>query len=247
MNTTYEISGMTCQGCVKTVQSVLQAQPEVKSATVSLTPPQAQIEVWQSISLDEINAKLAEHGNYHMHPLVKEQPSQATHKHDEATDAQSSNWLMTYRPLIMIIAFIAGTSALAQWQNQAFDIALWMRHFMAGFFIVFAFFKLLNLQGFANAYKRYDLLAARWGGWSYVYPFVELALGVGYLINFNPVMVNVATIVILGFSAIGVIRSNLRKDQIKCACLGDVFDLPMSTITIIEDLGMVAMAAFMLL
>ena len=52
-----------------------------------------------------------------------------------------------------------------------------MRHFMAGFFIVFAFFKLLNIQGFADSYRMYDIVAAKWPGWGYVYPFVELALG----------------------------------------------------------------------
>jgi hypothetical protein len=56
----------------------------------------------------------------------------------------------------------------------------------------------------------------------------------------------VATIIVLGVSSIGVIQSNLNKRKIKCACLGDVFNLPMSTVTIIEDVGMVVMAALML-
>jgi hypothetical protein len=38
----------------------------------------------------------------------------------------------------------------------------------------------------------------------------------------------------------------MNKQKIRCACLGAVFNLPMSTITIIEDLLMVAMAAWML-
>jgi hypothetical protein len=37
------------------------------------------------------------------------------------------------------------------------------------------------------------------------------------------------------------------KTKIQCACLGTVFQLPMSTVTIVEDVGMVLMAAFMLL
>ncbi len=39
-----------------------------------------------------------------------------------------------------------------------------MRNFMAGFFIVFSFVKLLNIRAFADAYAGYDLLAARWHG-----------------------------------------------------------------------------------
>jgi hypothetical protein len=57
---------------------------------------------------------------------------------------------------------------------------------------------------------------------------------------------NWATIVVMGFSSIGVIQSVVSKKKIQCACLGAVFNLPMSTVTIIEDLLMVAMAIFML-
>jgi len=121
-----------------------------------------------------------------------------------------------------------------------------MRFFMAGFFIVFAFFKLLNLEGFAMSYRMYDIVAAKWKGWGYIYPFVELLLGILFLINIAPIFTNVATILILGISSIGVIRSVLDKQKIKCACLGDVFNLPMSTVTIVEDLSMVAMSAIML-
>ena len=117
---------------------------------------------------------------------------------------------------------------------------------MAGFFIVFSFFKLLNIEGFANSYQMYDLVAAKWKPWGFIYPFVELALGILYLINVGPVATNMVTLIVLGVSSIGVIKSNLDKKKIKCACLGDVFNLPMSTVTIVEDLSMVAMAGIML-
>lgn len=112
---------------------------------------------------------------------------------------------------------------------------------------MFAFFKLLNIQGFADSYRMYDIVAAKWKGWGYIYPFVELGLGILYLINIAPIATNLATFIILGISSIGVIRSVLDKRKIKCACLGDVFNLPMSTVTIVEDLTMVLMAGIMLL
>src|SRR5207253_2799497 len=119
--------------------------------------------------------------------------------------------------------------------------------FMAGFFLVFSFFKLLDLKGFAESYAMYDVLAKRIPTYGYVYPFLELALGVAYLTGFNPAATNWATVVIMGFSSIGVIQSVVDKKQIRCACLGAVFNLPMSTVTIIEDLLMVAMAGAALL
>ncbi len=83
------------------------------------------------------------------------------------------------------------------------------------------------------------------GGWGFIYPFVELALGIAYLTSFQMQWTLIATIIVMGISSIGVIRAVLDKQKIKCACLGTGFSLPMSTVTIIEDLGMVAMAVLM--
>ena len=123
---------------------------------------------------------------------------------------------------------------------------LWMQYFMAGFFIVFSFFKFLNLTGFAESYAMYDILAKRVKVYGLVYPFIELILGVAYLTGFEPTITYIATICIMGFSSIGVIQSVLDKKKIRCACLGAVFNLPMSMVTIIENLIMVLMALIML-
>jgi hypothetical protein len=51
----------------------------------------------------------------------------------------------------------------------------------------------------------------------------------------------------MGFGAIGVIRAVRQKQAIQCACLGTVFQLPMTRVTIIEDLLMVIMSLFFLI
>jgi len=110
-----------------------------------------------------------------------------------------------------------------------------------------SFFKFLDLKSFANSYQMYDLIAAKWITWGYIFPFVELSLGISYLINIAPYTTNFTTFIILLISSLGVIKSNLDKKEIKCACLGSVFNLPMSVVTIIEDLSMVAMSGLMLI
>ena len=122
-----------------------------------------------------------------------------------------------------------------------------MNHFMAGFFLIFSFFKLLNLKGFAESYAMYDIVAKKWNGWGYIYAFTELALGFFFLTGFNPMLTNSVTFGVMTLSIIGVLQAVFNKQKIKCACLGDVFNLPMSTITIIEDLLMIGMSAVMLL
>ncbi|MEL7145082.1 MAG: MauE/DoxX family redox-associated membrane protein [Bacteroidota bacterium] len=261
MSNSYYIKGMTCVGCVSKVQQVLEKIEGVEEVNVQLESPQLQVLKGQIPAVSVVNEKLAVAGDYQiaksathkeLPPLpeirsskVKRPPAVAVNKKKASTLPPIA--LKTYRPLLLIVGFIAGVSLLAQYPFSEFSGGLWMRHFMAGFFIVFSFFKLLNIEGFASSYAMYDEVAARWKNWGYLYPFVELGLGVLYLINLFPFWTNLVTIVVLGVSSIGVIRSNLNRKKIKCACLGDVFNLPMSTVTIIEDVGMVAMAVVMIL
>mgnify|MGYP000152949439 FL=1 len=93
----------------------------------------------------------------------------------------------------------------------------------------------------------YDVVAKRIPIWAYIYAFVELGLGVAYLINFNPIVTNIVTFLVMSISIIGVLQSVLNKKKIQCACLGAVFNLPMSTVTIIEDALMIAMSGLMIL
>ncbi|MDB4768717.1 cation transporter [Saprospiraceae bacterium] len=234
----YKIEGMTCGGCVATVKQALENLEVVESADIQLEAPQGKLTLKHSVQLSALQEAI---GKYQ----ISEIESPKEEKKTEVIDLPEKS-ITTYKPLLLIIGFIAGVSLLVQYPFDDFSGILWMRFFMAGFFIVFAFFKLLNLEGFAMSYRMYDIVAAKWKGWGYIYPFVELLLGILFLINIAPIFTNVATILILGISSIGVIRSVLDKQKIKCACLGDVFNLPMSTVTIVEDLSMVAMSAIML-
>ena len=229
---------MTCTGCVAYVRSKLESSEFISSVTVRLDPPEAEIEFTKPLPTSILQGIIEKNGKY----IIQELPQPSM----ELDDGLLEESISTFKPLILIIAFISGASLLTQFPFDDFSLMLWMRHFMAGFFIVFSFFKLLNLSGFAMSYKMYDIVAAKWNFWSYLYPFVELTLGILYLIDIYPLYTNLATVIVLGVSSIGVIKSNLDKSSIKCACLGDVFNLPMSTVTIIEDLSMVLMAVLML-
>jgi copper chaperone CopZ len=244
-HTTYPLTGLHCNACVGRVTQAL--RPWADDVSVSLAPMQATLTNPRG-SLAQLQAAVSQVGSYVLEPnLTADQKNKAQEAPISiASDTATAGWLATYYPLVLILAFILGGSLLIQIGLHTVTVGETMRYFMAGFFLVFAFFKLLDIRAFANAYAGYDLLAARWLGWGLVVPFVELALGMAYLANYHPVLTNWATIFVMGFSAIGVVRAVLSKTQIQCACLGTVFQLPMSTVTIVEDVGMVLMAAVML-
>jgi hypothetical protein len=145
-----------------------------------------------------------------------------------------------------VFSYILLVTLLVQYAIGGFDVKIWMRHFMAAFFIVFSFFKILDLSGFADSYMSYDIIAKKWRGWAYLYAFIELGLGVAYLLNCCPLATNIVAFTVMTVSIIGVLQSVLNKRKIQCACLGAVFDLPMSTITIIEDALMIVMSGYMI-
>jgi copper chaperone CopZ len=259
----FTIEGMHCGACVKRLETALAPALGTGAFRVQLATPQLMVE---GDALDEpaVKAAVESAGKYTMQPApIAAPPAAATARINVANipvrraaqpippaQAIPQSWLATYRPLLMIVGFIIMVTVAAQADalpQGAFSFETWMRHFMAGFFIVFAFFKLLDVRAFADAYAGYDLLAARWRAWGFIYPFVELGLGLAYLVNVAPIATNALTFAVMSFSAIGVIRAVMRKQQIRCACLGAVFNLPMSTVTIVEDVAMAAMAGWMIL
>ncbi len=239
MTHTYQISGMTCNSCVAKVKSELLKLGDILSADVQLKEPQATITMSKHIADNVLQNTVQKAGNYTI------SLQQGQHMHNEMEDTMEKGWLQTYKPLLLVFAYILGISLITSYRGE-FNSMQWMAHFMSAFFIVFSFFKLLNLKGFADSYSSYDVLAKNVYAYGYVYPFIELALGIAYLTGFNMQITNIATIIVMGFSSIGVIQAVSNKRRIQCACLGAVFNLPMSTVTIIEDLLMVAMAGVML-
>ena len=248
MNLTYTITGMTCGGCAAKVKSAFLKHPDVLAAEVSHQEGTAKVQADSKPDRTNLDKLLADAGDYHITEVAEKSTSKEdTHSHTSAIAEQESlsTW-DTYKPLVLIFLFVSGIAAIAAFDAQAFSWHQWMRYFMAGFFIVFSFFKFLDLKGFASSYAMYDLLAKQWKGYGYVYPFLELGLGVLYLTAINLPATHVATIVIMGFSSIGVIRNMLSPNQVHCACLGTIFKLPLGNVTLVEDLLMVAMAGVML-
>lgn len=155
--------------------------------------------------------------------------------------------LATYWPLLLVLLYILGGTVLLQWDSPRWSWHQAMNSFMGLFFVGFAFFKLLNVSKFATAFASYDLIAARSAAYGRSYPFIELGLGLAYLFGKFPTATNLTTILLMGIGLIGVVRAVRSRRAIQCACLGTAFNLPMSSVTIIENATMVLMAAAMLL
>ena len=240
MTHTYNITGMTCSSCVAKVKSELLKLGDVLSADVQLNAPQATINMQKHIPTAALQSAIANAGEKYK---ITDADSSMGHSMPDAAASDNAS----YFPIFLIFGYIAGITLVVQWAQGSFPLMQWMSHFMAGFFLVFSFFKLMNLKGFAEGYRTYDVVAKVVPAYGLIYPFIELALGIAFLTGFDPVVTNVITLIVMAVSTIGVVQSLLKKTPFQCACLGTVIKLPLSKVTLFEDLLMVAMSAIMLM
>ncbi len=235
MKHTYSVSGMTCNGCKNSVEKALLALSDINTAEVNLEENEVEINFDNKISLPKLQAALPEKFTI---TKQKEIPNVAF------TEDEKSEIQQLY-PLFLIFTFITTASILINiksWQTSEF-----MFTFMGLFYVVFSFFKLLDVKGFASSFAMYDPLAKIIPFYGLIYPFIELTLGVFFLMRFQIELSLLLTLIILGITTVGVTKSLLSKQTIKCACLGSVLNLPMTKATFIENSIMIIMAVFMLL
>ena len=233
INNKYKISGMTCEACVQKVTEAVRKIPGVVSAEVSLG--KQSIDTKSAGGTDIATVQKA------LDPFFKYQVSEWQDGHLEAGQEPVS-LLKTYKPLILIFGYVFFVSFALQISQGHFDFHIFMNHIMAGFFIGLSFFKFLDLQKFAESFSSYDPIAQKFLVYGFVYPFLELLIGLLFISNRFLVIANVSTIIILSATTYGVWKSLKRKSKIQCACAGVGFNLPLSWVTIFENLIMIAMA-----
>ena len=119
--------------------------------------------------------------------------------------------------------------------------------FMGIFFLVFAGFKLAGYEMFVEMFPTYDVVAGRWSLYAKIYPFLELLLGLLYLVDAIPMIRDIATLILMAASSIGVARELKRRRGIHCACLGNIIKLPLSTVSLVENVAMGLMALYMII
>ncbi len=239
LNFIYTIDGMTCESCVKTVTDMISSIPDISSVKVNLKDKTANILSTRKIELTEVRKSLSENTKY----SVSEFQPAAKRSNVAAGEAKKSI-LKIYKPLITVFAFILLTSLAHQFSLGKFDAHLLMNHMMAGFFIGFSFFKFLDLKEFSESFSSYDPIAQRWLFYGYTYPFIELALGLLFISGKQLRLANAGTIIVLFVTTYGVYKRLQTKSQFQCACLGTTFKLPLSNVTIAENVAMIVMALY---
>lgn len=232
---------MTCNGCRSSVEQTLASIPNVLDVTLSLEQEEARVNSTEILDIAILRDALPS-----KYTVALITPSESKIKQSISSqnwEQPKSKWRQL-KPLFLILTYVAVASFLLH--RSSWDWSQMMLTFMGLFYLVFSFFKILDVQGFAQSFAMYDPLARRVKQYGLVYPFLELGLGLMFLFRWNVPIALVATIVILGITTIGVTRTLIKKEAIQCACLGTALKLPMTEATFIENAIMIVMALVML-
>ena len=142
-----------------------------------------------------------------------------------------------YKPLIIITLI----SLFAAIEMSFYGVMPFMNALMGLFLIFLAALKFFDTKGFAEVFTKYDPLAARVKGYAYIYPFIELALGIMYFTNTEPFLTNVLLVIVFAINTIGVIKVIRSGEDVRCGCAGAGFNLPVGRVTLAENLTMILM------
>ena len=221
----FPITGITCQKCVASITAELSKVEAFRVVRVLRQPDRVEIEAEREVTAAMVATALQALPRYRV---------------------QRTRLLTQLFPLLLVFAYLLLTVVLVALLSHEVTFILLMSTWMGAFFLVFSFFKFLNLKGFVAAFRSYDPIAMRWPAYGYLYATLELIFGIAYLFVPQAWLLNITVLLVLGISSCGVLRAVTRGRRVQCACLGTIFNLPMTWVTLVENGLMLVMAGMLL-
>ena len=145
--------------------------------------------------------------------------------------------------ITLIFLFLFGISKfLTNNILKSQDSNVLIKNYMGIIYIVFGFLKLYDIDKFVNVFRKYDIIANKVEFWAWLYPFIEILLGISLLSNVFVNKTMKITLVLMIISIISVSISLLKNQNLRCGCLGTFFHIPLSYVTISENVAMLALS-----
>ena len=134
-------------------------------------------------------------------------------------------------------------------QNKNKDITnkTILKNYIGFIFIVFGILKLFNLIKFAKIFNKYDIISKKNKIYPFFYPFIEIIIGILLMENIKINEVLFFTIILMVISIFSVIPTLLSGEKLRCGCIGSFFNIPLSYITLSENIMMLSMSVNYLL
>lgn len=154
----------------------------------------------------------------------------------------------SYRPVAALFAMAALLAMAASHAAFGSPMSALTLQWFGGFSMaILALLKLQDIAKFSTMFLNYDLLAKRWVPYGVLYPFAEGLAGVLMVADALdwlsiPIALFIGTV-----GAVSVFKAvYVDGRELKCACVGGSSNVPLGFVSLTENLGMIAMAIWML-
>jgi hypothetical protein len=175
-------------------------------------------------------------------------------EHDEAPEHLHESPKKTLRQrvkpytlLVIAIIVVFLFAGIATVLEGYLEPHVFMQYFMAGYFLVFGIMQTISLKKSAKMLQQYDTIAKQVPLYGYLYPPLQIVIGVAYLLWVSPIIVNAVAAVFIFFTLIGVIDVLEQKKVVRCGCLGESMKVSVGWVTLVENGIMFIMASGMLI
>ena len=149
-----------------------------------------------------------------------------------------------YLPLIYIYIF-----SLLITLNITFYYSLLLREsalfFLGIFSLIFGILKIIKLNSFVDSFIEYDFISKKIKAYAYAFPFIELIFAVSFLLRRELILIELVCLIFYSLNLISVINALLQKKKFVCACLGGLFNVPLSYVSLAENLTMIGGILFL--
>lgn len=154
----------------------------------------------------------------------------------------------SYRPVVALFVMTALLAMAASHAVFGSPLTLQALQWFGGFSMAtLALLKLQDIEKFSTMFLNYDLLARRWVPYGYVYPLAEGLAGV-LMVAGALTWLSVPIALFIGSVGAASVFKAVYVDhrELKCACVGGSSNVPLGFVSLTENLGMIAMAVWML-
>ena len=153
--------------------------------------------------------------------------------------------LVTYLPVFYVYIFSLLISL-----NIVFFYDLNLRsavlYFLGFFSLIFGSLKLFNLKSYINSLLEYDFVAQRFVLYGYLFPFFEILFGVLFILQIEILWLEYLCLSLFLLNTVVIANALEKRRNFTCACMGGLFNLPLSTVSLVESLTMVIGIIFLI-
>jgi len=145
---------------------------------------------------------------------------------------------LTYLPVFYVYAFSLLISL-----NIVFFYSLNLRSlflFFLGFFsISFGVLKLINLKSYFESVLEYDFIVQKFNFYAYLIPIFEIVFGALFVLQKEYLFIEYLCIIFFTLNIVVIANALEKKRNFTCACMGGLFKIPLSYVSLLESLTMV--------